>query len=129
MSIDVDYAIKKDIRNNPVVREIDRQQKREFYRMVCLAGVIVTMLLFSAWQHFQIVRHGYEIEKLRLERLTEESLNRKLRLQLETLRAPHRIEDFALHRLRMVSPSALDTLVIERAPAPAPARAIVAEIR
>ena len=33
MSIDLEYAIKKDIRNNPVVREIDLQQKREFRRM------------------------------------------------------------------------------------------------
>ena len=36
MNIDLEYAIKKDIRNNPVVREIDTQQKREFRRMVWL---------------------------------------------------------------------------------------------
>ena len=33
MSIDVEYAIKKDIRNNPVVREVDTRQKREFLRI------------------------------------------------------------------------------------------------
>ena len=65
MSIDLEYAIKKDIRNNPVVREVDVQQKREFLRTIWLAAVIVAMLLFSAWQHFEIVHTGYEVEKLR----------------------------------------------------------------
>ena len=54
MSIDVEYAIKKDIRNNPVVREIDFEQKREFRRTLILAGLIVAMLLFSAWQHLKV---------------------------------------------------------------------------
>ena len=46
MSIDVEYAIKKDIRNNPIVREIDWQQKQEFLRTVCVGGLIVMMVIF-----------------------------------------------------------------------------------
>ena len=38
MSIDLEYAIKQDIRNNPVVREVDREQKREFLRTLLWAG-------------------------------------------------------------------------------------------
>ena len=129
MSIDLEYAVKKDIRNNPVVREIDLQQKREFNRLIWLTAVIVTMLLFSAWQHFEIVNHGYKIEKLRVQMAAEESLNRKLRLQLETLRAPQQVEYFALHRLRMVPPSSSDMVVIERTTASAPSRSIVAANR
>ena len=53
MSIDVEYAIKKDIRNNPVIREIDLEQKREFLRTAGLAALVVAMLLFSAWQQFE----------------------------------------------------------------------------
>ena len=86
MSIDVEYAIKKDIRNNPVVREVDAQQKREFLRATCLAILIVTMGLFAAWQHFRIVQTGYEVQKLQQQRAAEEALNRKLRLEVETLR-------------------------------------------
>jgi hypothetical protein len=129
MSIDLEYAVKQDIRNNPVVREIDLQQKREFNRLIWLTAVIVSMLLFSAWQHFEIVDHGYKIEKLRAQMTAEESLNRKLRLQLETLRAPQQVEDFALHRLRMVAPTSSDMVVIERATASAPSRSIVASNR
>ena len=129
MNIDLEYAIKKDIRNNPVVREIDLQQKREFSRMVWSAAVIVGMLLFSAWQHFEIVNNGYQVERLRLEKAAEESLNRKLRLELETLRRPQQIEAYAVKTLRMSPPSSADTIVIERTPASTPARSIIAANR
>jgi cell division protein FtsL len=129
MNIDLEYAIKKDIQNNPVVREIDLQQKREFNRMVWSAAVIVGMLLFSAWQHFDIVNNGYQVEKLRLEKAAEESLNRKLRLELETLRRPQQIESYAIKTLRMSPPSSADTIVIERTTPSTPARSIVAAHR
>ena len=129
MSIDVEYAIKKDIRNNPVVREVDGQQKREFLRVTCLALLVLAMGLFAAWQHFRIVQNGYEVQKLEQARAAEEALNRKLRLEVETLRAPQRIERIAMHDLRMTPASAEDTLVVERATAAAPDRAILAQAR
>ena len=129
MSIDLEYAVRKDIRNNPVVREIDLQQKREFNRMVWLAAMIVGMLLFSAWQHFEIVNSGYKVERLRVEKAAEESFNRKLRLDLETLRRPQDVESYAVRQLRMVAPTSADTLVIERTTASVPGRAIIASNR
>jgi cell division protein FtsL len=129
MSIDVEYAIKKDIRNNPVVREVDVEQKREFFRAVGLAVMIVGMLLFSAWQRFEVMQSGYQIERLDQARDVEESLNRQLRLEVETWRAPQAIEQRAMRELHMVQPSPAETIVVERAPAPAGAKAIVAENR
>ena len=130
MSIDVEYAIKTDIRNNPVVREIDAQQKREFLGTACLAVLIVSMGLFAAWQHFRILQNGYEVQRVQEQRAQEESLNRHLRLEVETLRSPQRIERLAVEELRMVPPAAKDTLVIERAAAPAaPDRSVMAEAR
>jgi len=129
MNIDLAYAIKQDIRNNPVVREVDLNQKRQFNRLIWLTAAIVTMLLFSAWQHFELVNHGYKVEKLRVELAAEESLNRKLRLEVETLRRPQQVEYYALHRLRMVPPSSADMVVIERTTASTPSRSIVASNR
>jgi cell division protein FtsL len=129
MSTDLEYAIKKDIRNNPVVREVDAQQKRDFLRTSCIAVLIVGMGLFAAWQHFKILQNGYEVQKVQQARAAEESVNRQLRLEVETLRAPRRIERIALHDLHMVSPVAKDTLVIERAATAAPDQAIVAAAR
>ena len=129
MSIDVEYAIKKDIRNNPVVREVDAHQTREFRRTACLVGLIVSMGLFAAWQHLQLVQNGYDVQTLQQARTDEEKLNRKLRLEVEMMRAPQRIEFKALHELHMVPSNSKNTLVIQRATSAAPDKTIVASIR
>lgn len=129
MKLDVEYAIKKDIRNNPVVREIDAQHKRSVTRTVCVAGLIVLMLLFAAWQRSTIMLNGYDLEKAESARRAELAFNRKLRLEVETLRAPQTIEEQALRDLHMVQPTDKDTIVIQRAPAVTPTKAIVAEVR
>jgi len=129
MNLELEYAIKKDIRNNPVVREIDVQQKREFRRMLVMAGLIVAMLLFSAWQHYEVVRGGYEMEKVRTRLAEEESLNRKLRLELETQRRPQELEERAERLLQMQLPSERNTLVIERVRSATPGKTIVAQAR
>ena len=84
------------------------------------------MALFAAWQHFQIMRHGYEIEQAQHARAQEEAINRRLRLLVETLRAPQRIEDIATTQLHMVVPGAGSTLVVERVAPAAADKAIVA---
>jgi len=127
--MDVEYAIKKDVRNNPVVREIDREQKREFVRTAAIGAVIVAMVLFWAAQQFTIVDNGYAVERVRKALTEEEALNRRLRLEMETLEAPQRIEQRAINELHMVVPSVRDTMVIERAPAVVAGRAIVASVR
>ena len=117
MTIDPEYAIKKDVRNNPIVREVDLQQKRDFLRTVGVTALIVGMLLFSAWQHYKIVTTGYEVEALRQERAQELERNRQLRLDLETLRRPQEIERRAIEELHMQPASPADTIVVERVPA------------
>ena len=128
MSIDLEYAIKKDIRNNPVVRQIDLEQKREFYRTIGLAGLLVAMLLFSAIPHFRIVTTGYQVEQLRQELDHERLLQRTLRLELEVALAPGVIEQRA-RALGMTKPSPAETVVIERVTRPMPARTVVAQAR
>ena len=117
MSIDVEYAIKKDVRNNPIVREVDRTQRREFMRTLGIAGLVIAMLLFAAWQHFEIVDTSRQMEELRQERTREAEVNRHLRLELEFLRRPQEIERRAVHELQMRPAAPGDTLVIERTPA------------
>ena len=125
-SIDVEYAIKKDVRNNPIVREIDARQRQEYVRTGVVWVLIVGMTLFAAWQHFEILRHGFQIEKLQHERVEEELVNRRLRLMVETLTAPERIERIATTELHMVVPPANATLVIERVKSSPADKAVVA---
>ena len=100
-----EYAIKKDVRNNPIVREVDEARQRELWKSVGVAGFLVVVLLFSAWQHFELLRHGYQIEEMQRDRAAEEETGRRLRLEIETLKSPKRIEALATERLHLVAPS------------------------
>ena len=123
-----EYAIKKDVRNNPIVREMDEARQRELWRSVGVAGFLVLVLLFSAWQHFELLRHGYQVEEMQRQRATEDEAGRQLRLEIDSLRSPKRIEALALEQLHLVTPSRDEAIVIERVlPAdPPPASSIVA---
>ena len=114
-----EYAIRKDVRNNPIVREVDERRQRELWQSMAIGGVLVLVLLFSAWQHFELLRHGYRLEQMQRERATESEINRHLRLEIETLRAPQRIEKLATERLGMVAPGDRRRVVLERGDAAA----------
>jgi hypothetical protein len=129
MNIDVEYAIKKDVRNNPIVREVDWQQKREFMRAVGIGALVVAMLLLWAWPQLQNRLGGYQLSDLRQELAVEEALNRRLRLELETMRSPQILEARAIKELHMMAPGSAATLVIERAKASTASRAVVAKVR
>ena len=130
MSIDLEYAIKQDIRNNPVVREVDTEQKREFLRMLGWAAVMVIMLMIALAPRFTTVSTGYRVEELREQLKREDVYYRKYRLELEQLLRPQLLEERAMSELGLVEPTERDTLVIERVPAsPPPSRAIVAAAR
>jgi cell division protein FtsL len=122
-----EYAIRKDVRNNPIVRELDRERQREMIRSAAIGVFLVVVLLFSAWQHFELLRHGYRLEQMQKERAAEEEINRHLRLEIETLRAPGRIERLATERLHMVAPGPEEAAVIERVlPATPPVPSVIA---
>ena len=122
-----EYAIKKDIRNNPIVREVDRDRHRDMWRTATLSVFLVAVLLFWAWQHFELLRHGYLVEQMQRERAAEMEVNRHLRLEIDTLKSPVRVERLAIERLQMVPPAKNETVVIERVmPAPAPPSSAVA---
>jgi cell division protein FtsL len=124
-----EYAIRKDVRNNPIVREVDEQRQRELWQSAGVGVLLVLVLMFSAWQHFELLRHGYRLEQMQRERAVEADVNRHLRLEIETLRAPQRIEKLAQQRLGMIEPGPDDAVVLERVVAPQPPASSVVAVR
>ena len=109
-----EYAIRKDVRNTAIVREVDERRQRELWSSLGIGAALVLVLMFSAWQHFELIRHGYQLEQLQRERAAEEGVRQHLRLEIETLRSPQRIEKLATDRLGMVAPRSDDAIVLER---------------
>jgi cell division protein FtsL len=68
--------------------------------------------LFYVWSRIQVIQLGYEISNaLKAERtLTEE--NKKLRLEIATLKSYARIEKVAVEELRMAKPKPEQVIVI-----------------
>jgi cell division protein FtsL len=123
----LEYAVRKPVHNRPIVREIDRTRQRELWRSAAIGALVVGVALFAAWQQFELRRHGYRTEQLRLERAAEEETNRHLRLEIETLRSPSRIEALATGHLKLVAPGCDDAIVLERVvPAEPPPKSVVA---
>ena len=82
--------------------------------------------ILDAAEH-ELIRHGYDIQRLERERASEEEINRHLRLEIETLRSPNRIEDMAIKELKLVAPDRDKAIVIERVtPTEPPDKSIVA---
>ena len=122
------FALSPSIPNQPVVREVDEARQRELWKSVGIAGFLVLVLLFSAWQHFELLQHGYRIEEMQRQKSAEEELSRHLRLEIETLRSPQRIESLATSQLHLVAPATDEAIVIERVVKPeAPPKSIVAQ--
>jgi len=122
-----EYAVRKDVRNNPIVREVDAERQAEMWKTVGFAGLLLVAIMFWTWQHFELVRHGYRLEELQKEQAAEEDITRHLQLEIDTLKSPKRIESIARGRLNLVTPTRADAIVIERVvPADPPAKSVVA---
>jgi hypothetical protein len=130
MSIDLEYAIKHDIRNNPVVRNVDAEQRKELLRMLGWGALVVIILMLALVPRARTVETGYEVEALKERIARAQAAQRQYRLNLEVLTRPQDVEARALAELGMVRPTEHSTIVRERRPASAPAsRAIVASAR
>lgn len=122
----LDFRVTRDIRNAPIVREIDRRRQRELWRSLAVGVCFAAVLLFSAWQNFSRLRYGYEIEQMEQERSEQLERNRHLRLEIETLSAPQRLERLATAELGLVAPPVAGVRVVEREAAAPPDRAVLA---
>lgn len=120
------FAISPVIPNRPIAQEIDRTRQREMLRWLAVGAVVVAGTLFDGAQRYGILSNALELGTIQTARAAEETTSRQLRLELETLRAPARIEALA-RQLDLVSPGPDDALVIERiVPAPQPPSSVVA---
>jgi cell division protein FtsL len=76
--------------------------------MLCFIGGS----LFYVWSRIQVIQLGYEISNaLKKEKALTEA-NKKLRLEIATLKSYARIEKFAVEDLRMTKPKPEQVIVI-----------------
>ena len=100
-----EFYFVKHIDNSRLMREVDVERRRECFSLLGLGVLVFLFVLLFAWQHFQCVRYGYQVEQFKTERATLEEQNHRLRLEQAALADPQRIDTLARTQLGMVSPS------------------------
>jgi cell division protein FtsL len=68
--------------------------------------------LFYVWSRIQVIRLGYEISNALKEEKALTEVNKRLRLEIATLKSYARIEKFAVEELRMAKPKPEQVIVI-----------------
>ena len=111
--MDFEHAIKMDVRNNPIVRELDQARQRELWRWMLVGVALVGVILFSLWQRFSVMRISTQIETQQRQLSTAIEAGRRLHLEVERLSSPRRVEQLAV-RAHMVHADRSTTLILVR---------------
>lgn len=67
-------------------------------------AVVTTLILLFVWERVDMVRLGYQIERLKSQKVLLERERDELRVRLSSLTSPERIARAATERLNMVLP-------------------------
>ncbi len=107
------FTLTKAVRNEQLVRELDRKRHRELFWVAFLGVVLTAAVIVYAIPHFEMIRLGYRMEELRQRRDELVEVKHHLELQHATESDPARIESIAKSELGMVYPGLEQILVIE----------------
>ncbi len=114
----------KRIDNSRLVRHAEPVRMQGFYRTAGWGAVIAVFLMFYVYQHFRCIDLSFQLEDLKARQTKMSAFNSELRLEIEGLRDPRRIDVIARRQLGLTEP--LPTQVQEYE---APADSEVAAVR
>ena len=99
------YTVKR-IDNSRLVRHLESAKMRNLLRTAALGGVIAVFFMLYVYQHFRCIDMSFQLEDLKGKQGQAAELNGKLKLEIATLRDPHRIDVIAQHELGFKRPEA-----------------------
>jgi cell division protein FtsL len=102
----VEFYTVKRIDNSRLVRHVEPAKMRNLYRAAALGAIIAVFLMMYTYQHFRCIDLSFQLEDLKGKQTQAAELNGKLKLQIATLRDPHRIDVIAQHELGFKRPEA-----------------------
>jgi cell division protein FtsL len=114
----------KRIDNSRLVQHTEPARLQGFYKTAGLGAMVAVFLMFYVYQHFRCIDLSFQLEDLKARQTKMSSLNSELRLEIEGLRDPRRIDVIARRQLGLTEP--LPTQVQEYE---GPAGAEVASVR
>jgi cell division protein FtsL len=84
-------------------------------RLLAMCVGLCLVFLF-VWERVDMVRVGYQVERLKQEKTVLERERDQLRIKVSTLSAPDRVAKVATERLGMVPPQRGQVIVVQTGP-------------
>ena len=103
-SVATQFHTVKRIDNSRLVRNVQPVRLRSFYRTAGLGALIAACLMMYIYQHFRCIDLSFQLEDLKAKQTLSGSLNSELRLEIEGLRDPRRIDVIARRQLGLTQP-------------------------
>jgi cell division protein FtsL len=94
----------KRIDNSRLVRNVEPVRLRSYYRTAGLGSIIAAFLIMYIYQHFRCIDLSFQLEDLKAKQTQSMALNSELRLEIEGLRDPRRIDVIARRQLGLTQP-------------------------
>ena len=94
----------KRIDNSRLVRNVQPVRLRSFYRTAGLGALIAACLMMYIYQHFRCIDLSFQLEDLKAKQSLSTQLNSELKLEIEGLRDPRRIDVIARRQLGLTQP-------------------------
>ena len=99
-----EFYTRKKIDNSRLVRLKAPGRVGHYCRVIGLSSMMAGGGMVWAWQHFQCIQLGYQLEELKAERAQAQDLNVQLKLEAAGLRSPERIDAIARGWLGLTAP-------------------------
>jgi cell division protein FtsL len=100
----LEFRTVKHIDNSRLVRHVEPVKLRTYYKTVALSGIVAIFFMFYVYQHFRCIDLSFQLEELRAKQTEAAALNSGLRLEIEGLRDPKRIDTIARRQLGLTEP-------------------------
>ena len=101
----VEFHTVKRIDNSRLVRHVEPVKMRNLYKTAALGAFVAVFCMLYVYQHFRCIDLSFQLEDMKAKQQTAMALNGELKLEIATLRDPHRIDVIARHQLGLTEPS------------------------
>jgi cell division protein FtsL len=102
--LSAEFHTVKRIDNSRLVRNVEPVRLRNFYRTAGLGAIVAAFFMLYIYQHFRCIDLSFQLEDLKSRQTQASALNSELRLEIEALRDPRRIDAIAKRQLGLTQP-------------------------
>jgi len=100
----VEFYTVKRIDNSRLVRHVEPMKLRNLYKTAALGSIVAVFFMLYIYQHFRCIDLSFQLEDLKAKQEQAQALNSGLKLEIETLRDPRRIDVIAQKELGLKRP-------------------------